>query len=264
MFETLMIAFREGLEAFLIVATALTYLRKSNGQALIGTVHSAIVVSIIGCVALGIVMARIGAMTPLWEGLLALIAAVLVITCTVHMLRMGKNMKREITTAIDRAVVKPGYGAKLAIFAFIVLMIGREGLEAATMIASLAQNNDMQHLAIGGILGIVVAGIVAWAWTRYGQRVNLSHFFRVTAAFMILFSIQLVIYAFHEFTESAEIASLGIIDTGYWHMVTEPYGPQGEVGAWLSYSLVLVPLGFLLYGAFEGRKTVPASKMQAR
>lgn len=258
MFETLMISFREGLEAFLIVAITLTYLRQTNGQMLIPTVHRGIVVSLIGCAVLGLVMARIGALAPIWEGFLAFTAAVLVITCTVHMLRMGKHMKREITDALDRAVLKPGYGAKLAVFAFVVLMIGREGLEAATMIASLAQNNDMQHLAAGGAFGLVIAGIVAWAWTRYGRRINLSRFFQVTAAFMVVFSIQLVIYAFHEFTESSEIASLGIIDTAYWHILTEPYGPQGEVGAWLSYSLVLVPLAFLFYGAFQDKKAATA------
>ena len=258
MFETFMIAFREGLEAFLIVAITLTYLRQTNGQALIATVHRAIIVSLLGCAALGMVMAQIGALTPLWEGTLALTAAILVITCTVHMLRMGKNMKREITAAIDRAVRKPGYGAKLAMFAFIVLMIGREGLEAATMIASLAQNNDMQPVATGGILGLASAGVVALAWARYGRRVNLSRFFQVTAAFMVMFSIQLVIYALHEFTESWEIAQLGIIDTAYWHILTEPYGPHGKVGAWLSYSLILVPLAFLLYGALQDKKSVTA------
>jgi len=258
MFETLMILFREGLEAFLIVAIALTYLRQTGGQALIASVHQAIFVAVVGCAALGVVMARIGAMTPLWEGLLALVAAVLVITCTVHMLRMGKHMKRQIAAALDRAALKPGFAAKLAVFAFIVLMIGREGLEAATMIASLAQNNDMRHLAVGGALGIVIAGVIAWAWTRYGRRINLSRFFQVTAAFMVLFSIQLVIYAFHEFTESSEIASLGIIDTAYWHIATEPYGPQGQVGAWLTYSLVLVPLGFLLYGVFQDKRAITA------
>ncbi|MEO8417888.1 MAG: FTR1 family protein [Methylophilaceae bacterium] len=254
MFATLMISFREGLEAFLIVAIVLTYLRQTNGHALIASVHRGIIVSVIGCAVLGVVMARIGALAPLWEGVLALIAAILVITCTAHMLRMGKHMKREITAALDRAVLKPGYGAKLAVFGFVVLMIGREGLEAATMIASLAQSNDMQHLAVGGVLGLLIAGAVAWAWTRYGKRVNLSRFFQITAAFMVMFSIQLVIYAFHEFTESAEIARLGVIDTTYWHILTEPYGPQGKIGAWLSYSLVLVPIAFLLYGTFQDKK----------
>ena len=256
MFETLMITFREGLEAFLIIAIAIAYLTKTGGERLIPSVRSACYVAIAGCVILGIVMAKIGGLTPFWEGTLALTAAILVISCTVHMLKMGKHMKREITGAIDKAVANPGNGAKAAVFAFVLLMIGREGLEAATMIASLAQSNDSIHLVIGGILGLIVAGSVAWAWSKYGHRVNLGLFFQVTAVFMVLFSIQLIIYAFHEFTESVEVYNLGIIDVSYWHAASEPYGPQGSIGAWISYSLVLVPLAFLAY-SFLNTKSTP-------
>lgn len=247
MFETLMITFREGLEAFLIIAITLAYLTKTGGEKLIPSVRSACYVSVIACVILGIVLAKIGGLTPLWEGLLALTAAILVISCTVHMLKMGKNMKREITGAIDKAVANPGNGAKAAIFAFVLLMIGREGLEAATMIASLAQSNDSTHLVIGGVLGLLVAGSVAWAWSKYGHRINLGLFFQVTAVFMVIFSIQLIIYALHELTESVEVYNLGIIDNAYWHAATEAYGPEGRIGAWISYSLVLVPMVFLAY-----------------
>lgn len=162
--------------------------------------RNACYVAVIACVILGIVLAKIGGLTPFWEGTLALTAAVLVISCTVHMLKMGKHMKSEITGAIDRAVANPGSGAKAAIFGFVLLMIGREGLEAATMIASLAQSNDSTNLVIGGILGLMVAGAVAWAWSKYGHRINLGLFFQVTAVFMVIFSVQLLIYAFHEFT----------------------------------------------------------------
>lgn len=247
MFETLMISFREGLEAFLIVAIVLAYLAKTGGEKLIPSVHRACLVAIFGCAGLGIVLARIGALTPFWEGTLALTAAILVIGCTVHMLKMGKHMKNEITGAIDRAVQNPSGGAKLAIFLFVLLMIGREGLEAATMIASLAQGNDSLNLMIGGVVGILIAGLVALAWSKYGHRINLGLFFQVTAVFMVIFSVQLIIYAFHEYTESVEIANLGIIDNAYWHAATEAYGPQGRVGAWISYSLVLVPIAFLAY-----------------
>lgn len=254
MFETLMISFREGLEAFLIVAIVLAYLAKTGGEKLIPSVHRACFVAIIGCAGLGVILARIGALTPFWEGTLALTAAVLVISCTIHMLKMGKHMKNEITGAIDRAVQNPSGGAKLAVFLFILLMIGREGLEAATMIASLAQSNDSLNLAVGGVMGILIAGLVAWAWSKYGYRINLGLFFQVTAAFMVLFSIQLVIYAFHEYTESVEIANLGIIDNAYWHAATEAYGPQGRIGAWISYSLVLVPIAFLAYSFLKNRQ----------
>lgn len=242
-----MISFREGLEAFLIVAIVLTYLTKIGGKELIPFVKSATIIAILGCIGLGILLAKIGALTSFWEGTLALTAAVLVISCTVHMLRTGNRMKSEITGAIDRAAQNPSSGAKLAIFLFVLLMIGREGLEAATMIASLVKNNDNLSLAIGGVMGIFIAGLVAIAWSKYGYRINLNLFFKVTAAFMIVFSIQLIIYAFHEYTESIEIANLGIIDNAYWHAATEAYGPQGRIGAWISYSLVLVPLAFLIF-----------------
>lgn len=260
MFETLMITFREGLEAFLIIAITLAYLTKTGGEKLIPSVRNACYVSVIACVILGVILARIGGLTPFWEGILALTAAVLVISCTVHMLKLGKNMKREITGAIDKAVANPGNGAKIAIFAFVLLMIGREGLEAATMIASLAQSNDSAHLVMGGVLGLIVAGSVAWAWSKYGHRINLGLFFQVTAVFMVIFSIQLLIYAFHELTESVEVYNLGIIDNAYWHNATEAYGPQGRIGAWISYSLVLAPLGFLLYSFFTKKSSPELAK----
>ena len=255
MFETLMIAFREGLEAFLIIAITLAYLAKTGGEKLIPSVRQACYVAVIACALMGIVLAKVGGLTPFWEGTLALIAAILVISCTVHMLKMGKHMKREITTAIDKAIANPTGGAKFAIFAFVLLMIGREGLEAATMIASLAQTTDGVPLAIGGVMGVVLAGLVAWAWSKYGHRVNLSLFFQVTAIFMVLFSIQLLIYAFHEYTESPELYGLGIIDTQYWHAATEDWGPEGRIGSWISYSLLFVPLAFLGYSFFAGKST---------
>ena len=248
-----MITFREGLEAFLVVAIAVAYLSKTGGEKLIPSVHRASLVAVIGCAILGIILARIGAVTPFWEGTLALLAAIFVISCTTHMIKMGKHMKREITSLIDRAVQNPGGGAKIAVFTFVLLMIGREGLEAATMIASLAQGTANTHLVIGGIIGLVIAGLVAWAWGKYGRSVNLGLFFKVTAAFMVIFSIQLVIYAFHEFTESVEFFNLGIIDIPYWHQATEAWGPQGKFGAWITYSLVLVPLGFLIVGFLKDR-----------
>ncbi|WP_454743865.1 FTR1 family protein [Cupriavidus necator] len=71
-------------------------------------------------------------------------------------------------------------------------MAGREGVEAATMIASLAAGTG--HLALGGVLGLACAGILVWAWSRYRKRLNLSLFFQVTAVFMVLFSVQLAIH----------------------------------------------------------------------
>ena len=39
-------------------------------------------------------------------------------------------------------------------------------------------------------------------WSRYGYRVNLARFFQVTAIFLLVFVVQLLIYGFHELTEA--------------------------------------------------------------
>jgi high-affinity iron transporter len=243
MFSTLMITFREGVEALLIVAIALMYLRRTGRDFLAPAIHAGWASALALSVALGVVLAKVGAMTPLAEGVLALVAAVLVISCTTHMLRMGRQMKGAIDSKLEQATLKPSAAAYGAVFLFILLMVGREGVETATMIASLAAASDLQHLAFGGLLGFALAGVLAWAWTRYGRRIDLSLFFRVTAVFMVLFSVQLTIYAFHEF---AEAQAIPFLDNGYWHEATEELA-EGSIGQWLSYSLLVAPVGFLLY-----------------
>jgi high-affinity iron transporter len=250
MFSTLMITFREGVEALLIVAIALMYLRRTGREFLVPAIHAGWATAIAGSVLLGVILAQVGAMTPLAEGILALVAAVLVISCTSHMLRMGRQMKGAIDAKLEEASLKPSAGAYTAVFLFILLMVGREGVETATMIASLAAASDLWHLAIGGLIGFALAGVLAWAWTRYGRRIDLGLFFRVTAVFMVLFSIQLSIYAFHEFTEAGAIP---FIDNEYWHLATEELA-EGTIGQWLSYSLLVAPVGFLLF-AWLTRKT---------
>jgi high-affinity iron transporter len=139
MFQTLIVSFREGVEAFLIIAITLAYLRQTQRTALVSALHAGVVVAVLGSLALGVVLARYGAMQPIHEGVLALAAFVLVLTCTWHMMRHGKRMAGEIRAKVDAAADRSSTAAWLAVFAFVLLMIGREGVETATMIASLAQ-----------------------------------------------------------------------------------------------------------------------------
>jgi high-affinity iron transporter len=104
------------------------------------------------------------------------------------------------------------------------------------------------------VAGIVVAAIIAWLWSRYGHRVNLGLFFQVTALFLAVFVVQLVIYGFHELTEANIFPYSEPL-----HLATEPYGPDGIYGQYLTYLLVLVPIGWLAFaGLFGGRKPTEA------
>ena len=90
----------------------------------------------------------------------------------------------------------------------------------------------------GAVAGTLLAAFIAFLWSRYGYRVNLSRFFQVTAVFLLVFVVQLVIYGFHELTESNLFPGSEAL-----HFATEPYGPDGEYGQYLTYLLVVLPVG---------------------
>ncbi|HWS73521.1 MAG TPA: FTR1 family protein, partial [Quisquiliibacterium sp.] len=243
-----------------IVAISAAYLRQTGRRDLLAPLRWGVLAAVALSAALGIVLSQVGAMSPVVEGSLAAVAVLLVLGCTLHMLRHGRQMKADIDQRLARAAERSGLGAGAAAFLFALLMVGREGVETATMLASLAAQADMRDMFWGGAIGVLCAALMAWAWTRYGRRVNLSRFFQVTAVFMALFAVQLIIYAFHEFSEAGALPGL---DNAYWHMATEPYGPEGRYGHWLSYGLLVVPAAFLLV-AWLGDQVTPRRLPTAR
>ena len=253
MLNMLLVTLREGIEMFLIVAIAVAYLRKTGRNALLPAVTWGTATAVAASLVLGIWLAEF-AVVPKWECILSLIAAILVISMVVYMLKAAKHMRRDIGEQLETAAARPGRGAWLGVFLFVVLMITREGMETAFITASLFRQTDTAHFAVGALVGLALAAALAWAWSRYGHRVNLALFFKVTSAFLALFALQLLVYAFHEATE----ANLLPIDNAYWHIATEPYGPEGEFGAFLTYSLVLIPGVWMLVASLKPRpETAP-------
>ena len=248
MAQILLITLREGIEMFLIVAIAATYLRKTGRAALVAAVGWGTACAVLASVILGVGLAEV-AVSPKWESLLALVAAVLVISMVVYMLGAAKHLRRRIGEQLDAAAARPGRAAWLGVFLFVVLMVTREGMETAFLTASLFRQTETVPFVWGALAGLGLAAALAAAWLKYGQRVNLALFFRVTSVFLVLFAVQLVIYAFHEATE----ASLLPLDNAYWHIATEPYGPEGQYGAMLTYALVLVPAAWMMTTALRQR-----------
>jgi high-affinity iron transporter len=237
MFQTLLISFREGLEALLVVAIATLYLRRTGREHLLSAIRSGLAASVTLCLILGYVLSRIGEMSPIAAGVMALLAAAAVAWCVIHMLQAGKTMGREIAAKLDEASILDGSKAWLAVFGFTFFMVGREGVETATMIASLASNADIGYMAWGGVIGLGLAALVAGAWVRFGKAIDLGRFFRVTSWFLAIFALQLLVYALHEFTEANVVPS---IDNAWWHANTEAYA-EGFYAQMFSLALVVVP-----------------------
>ncbi len=202
---------------------------------------------------LGTALARLGALSLAWEGVLALVAAATVASCTVHMLRAGRHMKKHIDGRLSDASDRQGRGAWWAVFLFALFMVGREGVETATMIASLAGSAELSRMAWGGGVGFALAAWISWLWTRHGHKVNLSRFLQVTAVFMMVFSVQLALYSFPEFTEVALVPG---IDNAWWHAATEDLA-EGSAAQLVSVLMVALPSVWLVGAFWKDRRASP-------
>ena len=257
MLQAFVITLREGLEAFLIVAISLAYLRKTGRHQLVPAVHWAIGVSVLVSIGAAMLFQRANNQA-LWEGVLALTAAALVATLIVHMWRHAKRLKREIEARLESSALQTGAKAMAGVFLFTLVMITREGMETALLMGTLIFQTSAFDIIAGAAAGTTAAAFVAWLWSKYGHRVNLALFFQVTAVFLAVFVVQLLIYGFHELTEANIFPYSEPL-----HWATEPYGPDGRYGQYLTYMLVLLPMGWLAFAALFGSKKPGAQIPQA-
>ena len=241
MLQAFVITFREGIEAFLIVAISLSYLRKTGREGLRAPVYWGIACSVLTSAAAGYLFS-LASNQAFWEGTLAVLASVLVGTLVVHMWRSARALGSRIHNSLVRATrASSAEMAWLGVFLFILLMITREGMEAALLLGTLLFQVRTPQLTLGALLGLLAAGGIAMLWGRYGHRVNLPRFLQVTAVFLLVFVLQLLIYGMHELAEANVLPNSLVI-----HDATEPYGPDGNYGRWLSFALVAVPLAWLV------------------
>jgi high-affinity iron transporter len=264
MLQGLLVTFREGVEAFLIVGVIAAYLRKTNRAELLRGVRIGIAISIVTCVVGAWLWMQVPNQ-PLYEGIAALAAAFLVGLLLWQTMRAGRQMKGQIEARIGRAAgdarAATSVRAVAAVAFVTALLITREGLEAVFYLgvqamASRAETDGMHAtlLLSGAALGLVLAAVVSFAWSRWAKRLDLAVVLKVTAVFLALFLVQLLIYGVHELAESGVIHG-----SQAFHDQTELFGPDGRGGQLLSYSLVGAPLLYLL---FERAKRRTRSRSQ--
>lgn len=246
MLNAFIIVLREGFEAFLIVAIILSYLRKTGQRALTPAVYGAIATSILLSAGIGywLSQATEGTNQALWEGILGLIAIVLVATLIVHMRRVAPKLKQSVHQRLDEATSgRPRWMGFLGIFFFTMLMITREGMETALLLLQVHG-----QLLTGALLGLAAATLLAWAWARYSHLINMKRFFQVTSLFLVLFLVQVAIYTFHEFSEAGVLPNSEAL-----HAATEVWSPDGKYGQWFSISIVAVCIVWLVIAYFSDR-----------
>jgi FTR1 family protein len=201
MLQTFVITLREGVEAALVIAIAVAYLRKTGRLDLMPTVYRALISAAIACFLAAWGFTKIGLNDDAYEGWTLLVSAVFVFSMVIWMNRHGGKLKGEIETRLQKD--STGGSGSWGVFLFVFLMIFREGVETVIMLYGAVRLDTSGILeALGAILGIGLAVLFGISFVRGTIRVNLKQFFQMTTAILMVVVVQLAITGLHELSES--------------------------------------------------------------
>jgi len=266
MLNSFIIVFREGFESILLVAVILSYLRKAGQRWLMSAVYLALVLglstsAVLGYVlrngvndsvlerifgsAIGLSVSQFLGNESLREGVLGILAMVMVGSLVIYMWRTGPKVQQRMRTRLGAVASRSSRIAAVAgVFTFTFLMITREGMETALM---LLQVHGSEMLG-GALLGLLAAAGFAWSWAKFGHLINVKRFFQVTGIFLLLFMLQVGIYSFHEFSEAGLLPNSEVL-----HAATEKFSPDGLYGKWFSVVMISVCALWLAVGWIADR-----------
>jgi high-affinity iron transporter len=202
--QAFVITLREGVEAALIVGITLAYLTKIGRAELRKTVYAALAAAFLGSIGVAIIISRAHLNEDIFEGWIMLVASFFVVSMVVFMMRTGRKMKGDIEGKVGLLAGKGGW---FGLFAFIFLMVLREGAETVLILSAVSLNSSELQSFLGTLLGVAAAIAFGVMFVKGSVRINLQKFFRVTTAIMFLVALQLLVSGLHELSESGVIAS---------------------------------------------------------
>jgi high-affinity iron transporter len=213
--SSFLLMLREGLEAALIVAIVLAYLRtlgrKEQFKTVWAGVAGGVVVALVAGIAIFSIVGELeGTAEEVVEGVIAFTAAAVLTWMIFWMARQARKIKGDLHTKVDAALAA-GSGTALALIAFVAIL--REGLESALFLLSATVGEDSNGTVfIGGLIGLAAAAAIGYLVYVGSRRVNLRSFFRVTGILVLLFAAGLLAKGIHEFQE------VGLIPTALEHV----------------------------------------------
>lgn len=202
MFSSVLITFRETLEAVLVVGIVLTFLTKTNQHFFKKFVWRGIGAGVLIAVFLAFILEKFfgglsGRTEEVFEGVLMFVTAGF-LTWMILWVHRQKDVAKRIKEKVA-SHAKAGYG--MGIFILIASSVFREGTETVLYLKASSIAGQSNQL-LGAILGIGTAIALGYTFFRWALRVNLSLVFNITSIFLLLFSAGLVGHGVHEFQEA--------------------------------------------------------------
>ena len=223
-----------------------SYLIKTNRINLLPTVTASVILSVILSAILGHYLSGFKNM-PLIEGSMALVAAFLVASLSFYMIKNGKKIASNIHNKVNLADESKGVLKHILLFFFVLVMVSREGIEIAIMLAVVSYKANASEILTGSALGLLATFVLGYIWFRYNHLINLAGFLKLTSYFLIALSVYFLLYGIYELTE---VKALPFVDNKFWH-VQAKFLVKGFVGKTIIYSISALPFIYLAWCAIK-------------
>jgi high-affinity iron transporter len=227
-----LIGLRDGVEAALIIAIVLGYLRQLGRSdqfvwVLVGALAGGLVASVVG-ISVYLAIGELEGRAEQYVEACTALAAVGVLTWMIFwMRRQARTIGGALRGQVDRALAT---GALLGLTSIVFVGVLREGLETALFIMAVLFDSGAASTGIGAFAGLALAVALGYAIYRGGQRINLRLFFQGTGGLIIIVAAGLFGRGVHELQE------VGVFDTLFspvWDVEANPVFGHGHFAAFL-------------------------------
>ncbi len=203
------LAFREGLEATLVVVILLLYLKKTKQSSYNKYVYIGAIMAILSSIIFAVLFSMLfggftGILEEVFEGATFIISGIFIITLILWVSKEGPKMREILEEKLELSIEKQKL-VSISILTFIIII--REGIELVLLLTGTSSIGSIDQITIilGSIIGLGISVFIGLL-TFYGFRtINLSKFFKVTNIILILFAAGLITYGIHEFIEAGII-----------------------------------------------------------
>jgi high-affinity iron transporter len=205
---TFIIGLREGLEAALIVGILAAFLKREGRQDTLKHMWAGVGIAVAICVAVGVGLHVLGAELPqrqqeMLETIVGAAAVAMITFMIVWMCRHSAELKNQLQGQAANALAE---GSAMALIAMAFFAVIREGFETAVfLVAAFDGAANPVTAGLGALIGLLTSFAIGYGIYRGGIKLNLSRFFRLTAAVLVLVAAGLLATTMHTAWEAGWI-----------------------------------------------------------
>ena len=186
---SLLITFREGLEAFLVVGIILSYLgrtglTKYNKWVYVGVSLGIVTAFVLAFLFQIFLSGFTSEISQLYLKIVIMAFAVVILSyMVIWMSKNSRQIKGSVEKKLDEVVTT---GSVLALIFMAYLAVLREGFETVLFLGALYGNEMGSGVLYGGLLGLFLAFAVVYALFTGLRRLPVRQFFKLTGALVLL------------------------------------------------------------------------------